>query len=98
MNKRFTSIVCGLILLLLTANVPAVLASDFGFCTSSVDRNNIFRVGSTEKQGMAMKFSAEKLAALKGSTISSISAAFGSKRMTGGTVNLFIATNPNETP
>ena len=95
--KKIT-ILRSLAILLMAANIQISAASDFGFCTDNVARSNIFRVGSTEKQGLAIRLSSEKLAALKGCTISGINAAFGSRRTTGGTVDLFISTDPNGTP
>lgn len=96
---RYTTFFCrGIAALLLAANAQALAAIDLGYCTNSVDRNNIFRIGSAEKQGLAVRLGAGKLAALKGCTISSISTAVGSKRMTDGQIQLFIATAPDAEP
>lgn len=69
-------------------------ATQFGYSSGSCERDNMFRVGGGTSQGLAMRISHEKLAALKGCTITSISASFGSSRTTSGDIKLFIGTTP----
>lgn len=73
-------------------------AANIGYSNGTVERSTLFKMGSTKKQGMAIKLDAAKLQELKGSTISAIQTAFGSRNTTGKTAHLFIATSPDATP
>lgn len=92
--------ICSLLLALGLLVVQAVSAANIGYSNGSEDnlRANLFKMGTTTKQGMAMKLSGEKLKALKGSTISGIRTVFGSRNTTGKSAHLFISTTPDGTP
>lgn len=82
---------------LLTASIPSS-ATTIGYTNGSVGRAQVFRAGSTTKQGMAMKLDGNKLKALKGQTITAIEAVFGSRNTTNNAATLFISTSPDGTP
>lgn len=88
--------------MLFTALIPALratAASTIGYTNGDTGKDYRFRVGSTEKQGVAIKLGPEKLAMLKGRTISAIEAVIGTRQTYDGTARLFIATTPDsETP
>ena len=73
-------------------------ASKFGYTDGTYSRTNIFRMGSTTKQGMAIRLSHEKLERMKGVTINGIEAVFGTRNTTNKQATLFISTNPDGTP
>lgn len=77
---------------------PAAQAATIGYSNGTMEKSNLFRMGSTKKQGMAMRLGAEKLKELKGCTISAIQTAFGTRNTTGKKAQLFIATSPDDTP
>jgi len=93
--KRFLSSAIMIGLLTLT---PVLADTHIGYTNGESDRNHVFRNGSTEKQGMAIKLKKNKLLTLKGRTISSIEAVFGSKNTTNNTATVFIATSPDGQP
>lgn len=85
--------------LLATLPVAGVHAgTPIGYSNGDCSRSNVFRAGSTEKQGGAIRLTQEKLKELKGCTISGIDAAFGSRNTTNKTATVFIATSPDATP
>ena len=98
MKHSFTSIARALAVLTFALSAQNTHAEDFGYCTGNVSRDNIFRVGTSEKQGLAIRLNAAKLQLLKGSTIKTISVAFGSKNLYGKAADLFISTDPTATP
>ena len=70
-------------------------ASKFGYCKDELGRTNMFRMGSTDKQGLAIRLSHDKLQAMKGVTISGIEVAFGSRNTDGKSATLFITKRLN---
>lgn len=91
MKKAIVSVAA---LLLLAGNTNA---TTIGYAKDAVVRNN-FRLGSTTKQGQAIKLAKEKLQRLKGKKISSVQLAVGSTWTTGKTVHAFISTSLEGTP
>lgn len=81
-------------LLLLAGNENA---TTIGYSKDAVAKN-MFRLGSTTKQGQAIKLSKEKLQALKGKTIDFVEIAVGSTQTTGKTAHAFISTSLDGTP
>lgn len=79
-----------------TANVQA--GTPIGYSNGDCGRNNIFRTGSTTKQGVAIKMAKGKLQNLKGHTISGIEAAFGTRNTIDHIAKVFVATSPDATP
>lgn len=75
-----------------SATMPSA-AAEFGYTAGVLSRDNVFRMGSTAKQGAAMRLPKEKLVMLKGHSISGIKAAFGSRNTSDGNAQLFIATS-----
>jgi len=73
-------------------------ATKIGFSTEQCGREYVFRIGSTEKQGIAIRLSGDKLQALKGCSISAVSAVFGSRWTVDGTATVFVSTSPDGTP
>ncbi len=69
-------------------------ATTFGYSDGTCDRANMFRVGNGASQGLAIRIPHDKLVALKGCTITSISATFGSSHTTTGQVTVFVGTTP----
>ena len=68
-------------------------AATFGYTNGTFSTSNLFRMGSTTKQGQAIRLSHEKLQMFKGKSISSVNMVFGSRNTTGKTATLFIATS-----
>lgn len=82
--------------LLMAATVmgTAAPAANIGYSNGTVGRAYLFRLGNTDKQGMAIRLGSDKLKELKGATISGIQTVFGSRNTTGKTAHLFVATSP----
>lgn len=75
-------------------------AADFGYSNGEVGRSKstVFRLGSQSRQGTAIRIPAEKLSAVDGHNISSVSAAFGTRNIEGGSMRLFITHDLNSEP
>lgn len=86
--KKITTIICSLFI-----GCAALMAEtvQLGYTTGLCARDNVYRVGTSEKQGQAIRIGKEKLSNLSGCKITGIAATFASKRTTGGTVDIFIA-------
>lgn len=90
-----------LFVLLLLATLPFATiqaGTPIGYSNGDCGRNNIFRSGSTEKQGVAIKLPHEKLQLLKGCSISGVEAAFGSRNTTNYQATAFISVALADTP
>ncbi len=83
---------------LLIAAVSTQAQSSIGYTSGEMGRNTICRMGMTEKQGLAIKLSHDKLQALAGTSISNVKLAFGSKNTDGKVANLFITTDLDADP
>lgn len=95
--KRFLlSLIAGSSLLLSSADCMA--QSTIGYTTGKMAKGTICRSGSTEKQGLAIKLSHDKLQPLAGKSINSVKLAFGSRNTEGKVANLFIATSLDDAP
>lgn len=80
---------------------PVLLWADtqFGYTNGTMNRNTVFRLGSTKKQGMALGLSHDKLQALKGQTLNGLTTAFGSvNQVVGKKVTLFVTTQLDGQP
>lgn len=73
-------------------------ATNIGYTNGDYGRSYVFRLGTTTKQGMAFKLDTEKLKMLKGQTIGSIEAVFGSRNSTNNGARLFISTSLEADP
>ena len=73
-------------------------ASTIGYTNGTISRTSVFRMGSTTKQGQAIRFSREKLQTLKGKSISAVNIAVGSRNTTGNNAHIFVATSLEGTP
>ena len=73
-------------------------ASTIGYTNGTISRTSVFRMGSTTKQGQAIRFSREKLQTLKGKSISAVNIAVGSRNTTGNNAHIFVATSLDGTP
>lgn len=69
-------------------------AATLGYTDGTCDRENMFRVGTGVAQGLAIRIPHEKLVSLKGCSITSVSATFGSSHTSDGNVTVFIGTDP----
>ena len=94
MNRHITFIIAASAMLASTA----MAQSTIGYTTGKMAKSTICRSGSTEKQGIAIKLSHDKLQALAGKTINSVKLAFGSRNTTDKIATLFIATDINGEP
>ena len=92
MNQRLICLIAS------AAVMGAAFAANLGYTDGSIGRTNVFREGTTTKQGLAIKLTHDKLAMLKGCSLSGIQAAFGSSRTDGGSAEIFIATDPAGEP
>lgn len=63
-----------------------------GYTDGTIDRTKVFHLGTTTQQGQAVRFSHEKLQALKGCSITALQAAFGSRMTLDNRVRFFLAT------
>lgn len=75
--------------------VDICATSTFGYCNGELGRTNMFRMGNTEKQGLAIRLSHEKLQALKGVNINGIELAVGSRNTNNKTITIFISKKLN---
>ena len=82
-------------LLLVAGNINA---TNIGYSKDEISRNNVFRLGSTEKQGQAMRLSHAKLQALKGKTIDFAEFVLGSKNVTDKKMHVFLTKQLDGTP
>lgn len=82
-------------LLMLSAGANATTV---GYAKDGNVSRNVYRFGTENKQGQAIKLSKEKLQALKGKTIDFVEIAVGSKQTTGNTIHAFISTSLDGTP
>lgn len=85
-------------LLLMALSTFSIKASTIGYTNGTISRTSVFRMGSTTKQGQAIRLSKEKLQMLKGKSISAVNIAVGSRNTTGNTAHVFIATSLDGTP
>ena len=92
MRKTLLSIAS---LLLVAGNINA---TNIGYSKDEISRNNVFRLGSTEKQGQAMRLSHAKLQALKGKTINFAEFVLGSKNVTDKKMHVFLTKQLDDTP
>ena len=92
MRKTLLSIAS---LLLVAGNINA---TNIGYSKDEISRNNVFRLGSTEKQGQAMRLSHAKLQALKGKTIDFAEFVLGSKNVTDKKMHVFLTKQLDGTP
>ena len=76
----------------------SINATNIGYSKDDIDRLNTFRLGSSQKQGQAIRFSHAKLQALKGKTIDFAEFVVGSKNTTDNNINVFLATTLTGTP
>ena len=76
----------------------SINATNIGYSKDDIDRLNAFRLGSSQKQGQAIRFSHAKLQALKGKTIDFAEFVVGSKNTTDNNINVFLATTLTGTP
>ena len=74
----------------------AMAQTTIGYTNGTLNRNDIVRFGSTEKQGMAVYVDAEKAALLKGATLKSFLTYVSTTQITSGT--LFITKELGGTP
>lgn len=79
-------------------SVFGVMASEIGFTTGVCDRNTVFSVNNTKKQGQAIRLSHEKLQLLKGQAISAVNVAFGSRNTVDNKATLFIGESLDGVP
>lgn len=84
MNKKILSVA------LLALCAGSASAVSFGYCKSKVNRNNVFRVGTTGTQGQAICLTKAKLQAMKGKTIDFAEFAVGSRNTVGNSIHVFI--------
>lgn len=80
----------------LMASSVAMAQTIVGYTNGTLNRNDIVRFGSTEKQGMAVYIDAEKAALLKGATLKSFLTYVSTTQVTSGT--LFITKELGSTP
>ena len=92
MRKTLLSIAS---LLLVAGNINA---TNIGYSKDEISRNNVFRLGNTEKQGQAMRLSHAKLQALKGKTIDFAEFVLGSKNVTDKKMHVFLTKQLDGTP
>lgn len=94
--KKYLTLLCAAAI----ASGIGANAAQFSYCNGVCNRTSStpFRLGSSAKQGTAIKLSKEKLTLLKGSTITQISAGYGTSHITDGTLKVFISTNLEGTP
>ncbi|MGM9708673.1 MAG: Omp28-related outer membrane protein [Prevotella sp.] len=85
-------------LLIMALSTFSIKASTIGYTNGTISRTSVFRMGSTTKQGQAIRLSKEKLQMLKGKSISAVNIAVGSRNTTGNKAHVFIATSPEGTP
>lgn len=76
----------------------SINATNIGYSKDDIDRLNAFRLGSSQKQGQAIRFSHAKLQALKGKTIDFAEFVVGTKNTTDNKINVFLATTLTGTP
>lgn len=76
----------------------SINATNIGYSKDDINRLNTFRLGSSHKQGQAIRFSHAKLQALKGKTIDFAEFVVGSKNTTDNNINVFLATTLTGTP
>ncbi len=93
MNKFYLGVASALLLLATNIN-----ATEIGYAKEKINRAYTFRLGSTTKQGQAIRLSHAKLQALKGKTIDFAEFVVGSKNTTGGTIDAFITTSLDDAP
>lgn len=86
--------ICAALALAATASAQTTLT----YSNGTLGRNNVARVGTGSKQGMAIRLSHEKLQLLKGKSITTVEAVLGSANTTGKKVRGFITTDLNATP
>lgn len=93
--KKITSIICSLLI-----GTSALMAESvqLGYTTGHCGRDNVYRIGTSEKQGQAIRIGKEKLSNLSGCKITGVAATFASKRTTGGTVDVFLANSLDGQP
>lgn len=73
--------------------------TQIGYTTGNMGRTTVFHYGASQKQGMAIRLSHEKLQVLKGQSIQSIRTAFGSANgITDKQADFFIATSLDGAP
>lgn len=95
--KHLISPLFALVLLLAPA-AEAEAQSTIGYTTGAMGKSTIGRFGSSEKQGLAIKLSHDKIQALAGQTISSVKLAFGSRNTADKCVSLFLTTDLDGEP
>lgn len=71
--------------------IPSFAAVNIGYTNEKTGMNNAFRYGSGTDQRVAIRFSKEKLAILKGKTISAIRLAVGSRNSTNKEATIFLS-------
>lgn len=91
--KKSICIVASLLLLPMAVN-----ATSIGYSKDKIVRTNVFRLGSTTKQGQMIRFSKAKLQALKGKSIDFAEFVVGSKNTVGNSLDVFLSTSPDGEP
>lgn len=84
--------------MLLTLFMGSASASSIGYSNGTIDKLNCFRVGTSTKQGQAIRLSHAKLQALKGKTIDYAEFCVGSRNTTDKKMHVFISTSLDGTP
>ena len=79
-------------------SAPSPSAVPIGFSDGNCATGSAFRIGSTSKQGIAIKLSGAKLKALKGCSISGVEAAFGVNSSSDKEATVFVSTSPDGVP
>lgn len=73
-------------------------AASFGYTDGSCGRDNIFRRGTGKAQGMAIRIGKEKLALLKGCTISAVEFVSGSANAANKKLRVFVGASLTDSP
>ena len=84
--------------LLLTLLTGSAHATSVGYSNGTIDKLNCFSVGSSTKQGQAIRLSQAKLKALKGKTIDCAEFYVGTRNTTDKKIHAFISTSLDGTP